>query len=405
MVMEDLVVRKAWLNSIIAALCVTGTALTTAEGSPAGNWLRSRPSTSSSGPFVLTQDARPTESISPFRHPIKYMGAAISEMPRPRWAKRDKTPEVTKSKPKVDSISLNTPTGPPTPQLMVATAQICEQKGDVAGARQQYQKALSMWPGNVDALRGAARMEDRLGDLNLAQNLYQQAVNANPQHSGAHNDLGICLARQGKLDLAVQQIEQAITLQPENPLYRNNAATVLVMVQQDQRALAHLAAVHGGAVANYNMGQLLVQRGRAMDAAPYFAAALEIDPTMQVAQTALASLQGQAVGAVPTMASVQPMAPGMPMVMPQQAPPGAPQPGVPSGPELSIPSTASNPAWNSSSYAPPRYYAPAAQPQYQPRPPATPYTPYMSQAPAQYLPPVPPGPQQQRQLQSGTVLR
>ena len=277
MVMEDPVVRKTWLNTITAALCAVGAAATTAEGSPADMlpWKRSSatppaPSAPAGVPPAMVQAGPPSALISPYRHPIKYLGAAISEMPLPGRSKQGKT-VAAKPKAKHDSIGLDTATGPPSPQLMISMAQMCERSGDTAGARHHYQEALKMWPGQVDVLRAAARMEDRLGGLALAESLYQQAVAANPQHAGAHNDLGLCLARQGKLEPSIQVIEQAVCLQPDKPLYRNNAATVLVELRQDQRALAHLSAVHGGAEANFNMGQLLVQRGRPMDAAPYFA--------------------------------------------------------------------------------------------------------------------------------------
>ena len=133
-------------------------------------------------------------------------------------------------------------------------------------------------------------MEDRQSNLPFAENLYQQAVTANPQNAAALNDLGLCLAREGKLEPSLQVLEQAIHLQPDKSLYRNNAATVLVEMRQDQRALAHLAAVHNPAEANFNLGQLLVDRGRPADAATYFQTALQLNPGMQQATDAIAKL-------------------------------------------------------------------------------------------------------------------
>src|SRR5262249_27694260 len=158
------------------------------------------------------------------RHPIDYVSAkwrgpttaaAQTAAPRP-------TPVYH------DSIALNNPAGPPTPELFIAMAQISERQGNVVQARQQLQHALSMWPNNIDLLRAAGRMEDRAGNLPLAEALYQRAVTTSPQHAGALNDLGVCLARQGKLEQSVQTLEQAAYLQPAEARYRNNAATVLV---------------------------------------------------------------------------------------------------------------------------------------------------------------------------------
>jgi Tfp pilus assembly protein PilF len=253
--------------------------------------------------------------------------------------------------------------------LFISAAQMYERQGDVTQARQNYQQALSMWPGHVDVLRAAARMEDRGGDLPLAESLYRQACASNPQHAGALNDLGLCLARQGKLEASVQTIEQAIQLQPDKALYRNNAATVLVEMRQDQRALGHLAAVHGPADANYNFGQLLVQRGRPADATPYFEAAVAQNPQMEPAHVALAKLRGQAVSESPAANSTP--------ASPSAAPQGTPAPG----PQLDYPATARSPEPGSSTYTPPTYYAPSTPF------PATNY-PAAAGVPQRYLPPV-----------------
>lgn len=400
MVMEDPVVQRTWLNTITAALCAAGAAASTAQGSPADLMLWKKSSattpTASAAPAVpqtMVPSNRPSAQISPYKHPIKYLGAAISEMPLPGRPK-DKTVHAT-TKVKHDSLSLDTPTGPSTPQLKIAMAQMCEQKGDIAGARHQYQEALKKWPGQPDVLRAAARMEDRVGQLPLAESLYQQALASNPQNAAAHNDLGMCLARQGKLDPSVREIEQALRLDPNSQRYRNNAAVVLVEMRQDQQALAHLAAVHAPADANYNMGQLLVQRGRPQDATPYFAAALEMNPSMQPAYDALVK-QGVAVNQAPRVASEQSASEGAPGVAPQGAPVMvAPQQALPAGPQLSFPATARNPAAGTSSYVPPGYYAPAGQfPQQA--------VPRVGQAPPRYLPAVP---GQQQPQQAGAVRR
>lgn len=271
---------------------------------------------------------QPVAKPSPIRHPIEYWKSVkngkSASAPRP---------EIQPAPQTKDAISLNTPIGPPTPEFYIVSAQMCERQGDIQQARNNFQRALTMWPGHVEVLRAAARMEDRVGNLPLAENLYGQAVKSNPQHAGALNDLGLCLARQGKLQPSVQMLEQAVQLQPTKALYRNNAATVLVEMHQDQRALAHLAAVHGAAEANYNLGQLLVERGRGGDAAQYFQAALQQDPNMQPAAEALAKLQSTHMAAATPPKATRPAAPQVVNVSPAPqavAPitPIAPQPNV-----------------------------------------------------------------------------
>jgi tetratricopeptide (TPR) repeat protein len=270
------------------------------------------------------------------RHPVKYFASAVSEIPQVWKSKKKSANATAPAVAQNDSISLETPTGPPSPQLVISLAQMSERQGDIFQARRHYQQALQKWPGQVDVLRAAARMEDRQNELKLAETLYRQAVAANPQHAGALNDLGLCLARQGQLDPAIQVIEQAITLQPQKALYRNNAATILVEMRQDQRALAHLSAVHGPAEANYNLGQLLVQRGRAADATIYFQKALQYNPELPAAQMALGQLQGQ------LPATPDAFAPNTEPVMAPQQPS--------TGPQLEYPATANTPDFGTSSH-------------------------------------------------------
>jgi len=291
-----------------------------------------------------------------WKHPIAFVQSKFGETPI-GWKKSSAAtthPVMHAAAPRTDAISLSVPTGPPTPEFFILAAQMCERQNDVPQARQNLQRALSMWPGNSEVLRAAARLEDRQGNLPLAETLYQQAVASAPQNAVALNDLGLCLAREGKLEQSLQVIEQSIQLKPDSSLFRNNAATVLVEMRQDQRALAHLSAVHNPAEANYNLGQLLVNRGRANEASPYFAAALQQNPGMQQAADALAKLPGNQVAAAP-------VAPAL--VAPQQTAPAAPyymtQP-VPAGPQLTYPATARTPGIGTSSYVPPQYAPPVA---------------------------------------------
>jgi tetratricopeptide (TPR) repeat protein len=270
--------------------------------------------------------AASSTQVSPIWHPVDYVSA--------KWHGSAPARPLARTTPAYhDSIALNNPAGPPTPELFIAMAQISERQGNVPEARHDLQHALAMWPNDIELLRAAARMEDRVGNLPVAESLYHRAVTANPQHPGALNDYGLCLAREGKLEQSVQTLEQAVYLQPDRPLYRNNAATVLVEMRDDQRALAHLSSVHAPAEANYNLGQLLVERNRPQDAAKYFQAALGIDPAMQPARTALAQINvgtpGQPSAAVAqNTASPQPgeITPLGSQTAPQQA---IPQPSFP----------------------------------------------------------------------------
>lgn len=396
--------RRASYITMGAALCVAFVADQLADASPAQVTRGVRPVASTSteswtGKLKFwKQDApatpritkapvaKPTDGISPWRQPFTYFTAAMSETPVASAMKSDKTATAPKQ---TDSISLSTPTGPATPQFYISLAQLGERSGNVQEARAQLQQGLAKWPNDVELLRAAARMEDRQNNLPLAEALYRKAVTSNPQHAGALNDLGLCLARQGKLEQSAQSIEQAINLQPEKALYRNNAATVLVEMHQDQRALAHLSAVHSPAESNYNLGQLLVDRGRPHEAIAYFQRAQEIDPSMQQAQLAIAQIHG--VPVTQAQVAAEPTVP-QEVVTPAYGPQMVPQQPVS---EPTFPATARGPGFGTSSYVPPATYYPST-----PLPNAVvPTAPtYQTATAPRYLPPV-------RQIGPGSMVR
>lgn len=199
-----------------------------------------------------------------------------------------------KAQEKLDPISLGFASGPPTAELYLTMAEMSERGGNVDHARSMYQRALSLEPKNLDALLGLARLEDREGRMDVALRVYQQAVTLYPQNAKALNDLALCYARNGQLPASLQLLDQAVRLQPDKALYRNNIAKVLVKVNRIDEAQSHLSAVHPPAIAHYNMGVLLQQRGRTNEAIRFLTAAMHIDPQLQEARKLLVELQGDA---------------------------------------------------------------------------------------------------------------
>lgn len=225
----------------------------------------------------------------------------------------------------------------PGPELYVAMGRLSEQTGRLDDAERQYQKALAMAPEGLDALVAYARFRDRQGRLGDAIQLYQRAAKAHPDVSSVHNDLGLCHARNRDYRQAIVSLNRAVELEPNRKLYRNNLATVLVESGDNDGALKQLAAVHGEAVACYNLGYLLQKKGQKELAMKLFATALEKDPSLVQAKTWLDQLQNapSAVPGQPAMATASrpplPSASAVPSGVPAQSPPDAPLPGGPEG--------------------------------------------------------------------------
>lgn len=196
--------------------------------------------------------------------------------------------------PAVDPISLANQPQKPSADLYVSMAQIQERAGGFSEASGMYEKALELDPKHRGALIGLARLYDRQDRLADAMGMYQRAAQLYPKDSSVLNDLALCYARQNQLERSRQALEQAIALVPDKPLYRNNIAVVCVEMDRIDEALAHLQHAHGPAVAHYNLGFLLQQRGRRREAAAHFSSALAADPSLTQARDWLAALQGAA---------------------------------------------------------------------------------------------------------------
>lgn len=180
--------------------------------------------------------------------------------------------------------------GPATPQLYISMAKLADHGGNVEQAKSLYQQALGVDPNNLEALLSLARVHDREGQLALAVQTYQRAVGAHPQSSQACNDLALCVARQGDLQSSARLLEQAVSLDPQKALYRNNLAKVLVELNFLDHAVAHQTAVHGPAAGQYNVGVLLMQRGRTDEAKRFVSTAARLDPQLEAATTLLSQL-------------------------------------------------------------------------------------------------------------------
>lgn len=235
------------------------------------------------------------------------------------------TPDSPPKPPANDPVSLNTKANP-GPELHVAMAHLYLESGRMDHAAEHYQKALKMEPTYLGGLLGYARLKDRIGRTDEAIKLYQQAIKAHPNTASAYNNFGLFYAKNRKLDEAVKILGQAVRLAPRNVRYRNNLATILAELGRNNEAFDQLQAVHGEAIAYYNLGYLLERKGDVRSAAQHYAMALKVDTTLVSARMGiqrLAARPSQGRSAPSATRQVRTMAPTTPVGNP------APQPWQP----------------------------------------------------------------------------
>jgi len=196
----------------------------------------------------------------------------------------------TRVKPTDDPVKLSTKSKP-TAEFHVAVARLYEQSDQFTLAANQYERALRLSPGDLAALLGYARLQDRLNAPGKAAELYNRATAIHPNKPAVFNNLGLYYAGRRMPDDAVAAFQRAIQLEPGNPKYRNNLARVFVEQGRNAQAFRQLRAVYSQAVAYYNLGFLLEQHGKLKFAAHHYAAALRYDPAFVHAKRGFARVE------------------------------------------------------------------------------------------------------------------
>ncbi len=285
-----------WLFSLTLLSLVTGCTLPKISSLPSWGKTASADSAQASPAATLAEQ---TSGAQPQRNLLSKLADSLTPGSPGEQPNRPHASQVHAAYQEIDPIALNYKSAPPSVGLYLAVAQLSDRRGDVPQARAMYRRALQMEAENRDALLGLARLEDRAGNLKQAIQIYRRGAAAHPEDASMLNDMALCLARQGQLHPAAQTLQQAIQLQPQKQLHRNNLAKVLVELNHLDAAVAHLQAVHPPAVARYNAGVLLHQRQRHREAARHLAAAVELDPELQIAGKLLAQIQPASVPGQP----------------------------------------------------------------------------------------------------------
>lgn len=87
---------------------------------------------------------------------------------------------------------------PDMPELAVQLGYAKLSRGDCAGARIAFERALQLFPNTPDALFGIAKAHQELGDSEPAANCFRDYLSVRPGDAGAWLNLGHCLLEIGR---------------------------------------------------------------------------------------------------------------------------------------------------------------------------------------------------------------
>ena len=153
-------------------------------------------------------------------------------------------------------------------------------------------------PGNAEAANslGILYMDDKRVDEAISR--FRQAARAAPKDAQVHNNLGFALMAAGRNDEAVDVLRDALTFDGSRHRTRNNLGFALVAMGQDKAAWRVFRAGVDPANARYNLALAQELRGDMTAAMGSYSAALEENPDLDDARSALTRLQA----AIPTEA-------------------------------------------------------------------------------------------------------
>jgi tetratricopeptide (TPR) repeat protein len=105
---------------------------------------------------------------------------------------------------------------PTVPELSLALGGVCLDRADAAGAKIAFARALSILPGNADALVGFGVALQYEGDFARAAERFRRVLARDSGHHRARMNLGYCLIELGQLDEGIACLRAAVQAAPRN---------------------------------------------------------------------------------------------------------------------------------------------------------------------------------------------
>jgi tetratricopeptide (TPR) repeat protein len=171
---------------------------------------------------------------------------------------------------------------PATPRISamthLAAGQMLEKQGDLKGAIEQYERAISVNPRFTTAYNRLAIVYQKLGKFADAEQMFQQGIRADPGAAMLRNNLGYIYLATNRLPEAETQCREALRISPDFKRARMNLAVTLARAGRPQESLIEFSHVVPADVAHYNLGIISLDLKNFALAESSFRQALAINP-------------------------------------------------------------------------------------------------------------------------------
>lgn len=119
-----------------------------------------------------------------------------------------------------------------SPQAIFEEAIALQEKGDVRGALERYERLLASMPDDPQLLNIAACAHFELGETDEAEKQFRRAVRQRPDFVDAWNNLGLMLQGGGRLRDALDAYDRVRKLAPALPVAHSNAGNVNLLLER-----------------------------------------------------------------------------------------------------------------------------------------------------------------------------
>jgi tetratricopeptide (TPR) repeat protein len=181
----------------------------------------------------------------------------------------------------------------------LAAAQAMESSGKWAEACAYYEQVRQLDPSKgLLCARHLAILYDRKGDFDKARDEYGLLLRANPKDAAAYNDFGYGYYSRGQFEMAEKNLRTAVELDPKNSLAWSNLGMTLAQLSRYDESLSAFqkstqksGAPVTRAQALCNIGFIQAAQGKWVEARDSYAAAIQLEPSLQKARAALERME------------------------------------------------------------------------------------------------------------------
>jgi len=167
---------------------------------------------------------------------------------------------------------------------LLAWARWQEDIGEYGEARKRYRELLIAYPDNIEAELGLARIELSCGRVKQAEDILLGVAKHRPKNTPVRLELGRLYTQQEDWPKAIAAFEEASAVDPENQICRYELGIAFARSHRFDQALSHLTYAVGESAAHYNIGYIMHEQGKDVDAAEWLRNALQTHPDTQTVQ-------------------------------------------------------------------------------------------------------------------------